>query len=545
MTDQPTTPKGGDVQPKVVDMNSLRAMRERVAERRAEEEDKFGSGGGGSCGIDSRFIHDCLRAEEMGDGLLYCEALRGKFVFDKSSARWLEWTGHHWQLDKLDRALASVEVVVDHYLEEANRLSSQASEASKEGKQDQVDRCEKLRKWIFKRVASLRTSGRRKACAEWAHTNNYQPLAIKGDELDQDPWLLGCANGVIDLRTGELRDGRPDDWILKASPVEWQGIDAPCPKWKAALLEIFDGDVEMVAFIQRLLGYSITGLHLEHIFPVWYGERGRNGKGVIVNILKSTLGPMAAPIKPEMLLTIGRPQSSAGPNPEILKLRGLRIAFASEVDQNQTFSTATIKRLTGGEWLTARGIQAKDEIDFKQTHTLIMLTNYQPHAPSDDAAFWQRTILVPFNISFVDLDPKNPNPPAHHRQRNKHLETELLEELPGVLAWLVSGCLLWQKHGLKPPAAVLKATEEYNREEDWLEDFIDECCDRGEGLEEGAAKLHQALKDWWEEVVGKRRQPPSKKKLGQALRKKGFEKEKRGTYVYFGIRLKDSDALFS
>jgi len=369
-----------------------------------------------------------------------------------------------------------------------------------------------------------------------SHTSK-DPMAIRGEEIDRQPWLFPCSNGVIDLRTGKMRPGKSDDFLLKASPVEWKGVDEKCPIWEKTLDEIFSGNQQLVAFMQRLLGYSILGLSTEHIIAVWTGQ-GRNGKGLMVNVISEILGPLAGPIRAEMLLDQSRQSNSAGPTPDIMTLRGLRLAWASETDENCKISPSRVKWLTGNDELTGRNPHDKFEVKFKPTHTLFLLTNHKPHAPADDFAFWERVLLIPFELSFVNRTPRAPN----ERRADRELESKLIGEASGILAWLVKGCLIWQKEGLNPPPIVKDATAEYRKDEDMLEDFVDQCCIIDPGNDNvwvGATQLYQAFEEWWKVNISKN--VPKQKKFGNLAAKRFDRRKVGGVYKYFGVGLFSQD----
>ncbi len=480
----------------------------------------------------SRFVRACLEANELGDGMLYAALQRGRFLYNNTSGRWLRWAGHHWEIDVMEDHLATIEDVVDRYLQEADSVDSEIQEAVRSGDKESQKRLEHVRKSFYGRVKKLRGDRGRRSCILFARTCN-QPLALRGDELDLHPWLLPCPNGTIDLQSGKFREGRPDELLSKASPIEWMGLDAPAKAWEAWLLEIFDGDEDLVRYIQRVFGYAIAGLTLEHIFIVLHG-RGRNGKGTFVEILNHILGPLSGSIQSEMLLTSRQPRSSAGPSPDIIGLKGLRLAFASETDEGQRFSPAKVKLYTGGDQLVGRSPHDKYEVRFKPTHTLCLLTNHKPHAPGDDFAFWERVHLVPFNLSFVAREPVQDN----ERRARQGVAQELMEEAPGILAWLVRGCLEYQRIGLKPPEAVQEATRQYQRDEDLLADFLEAYCEIGEQLEVGASEIFDKFSDWFEETISKK--GISQKKVGTILSRR-FEKVKSmGRYVYKGLALKQT-----
>jgi putative DNA primase/helicase len=505
-------------QEKVVD------LKKRVEERRAKEAEEYGSSGSdsGSGGLSSAFVRKCLNANELGDGILYAHLNQKAFLFCQNFNHWIVWNGNHWEMDIMKRSHFAVEKVCEVYLNEIEREYDRAKQ-----KNEAPDGS--LIKSIYSRVKKLRTKSGRNNCMEFSTQCEF-PLAIRGDELDAKPLLLPTKNGVLDLETGVLRPGRQEDLLLKATPVEWTGIDAPCPEWEKALMEIFSGNEDLVEYIQRLFGYAITGLNVEHIFPVFHGQ-GRNGKTMIMETLCKVMGELAAPIQSDLLLDQGRARGSSGPSPDLMGLKGLHIAVASETDQGRKISPSRTKWITGGDEIVARSPHDKYETKFTPTHTLFLLTNNKPHAPAEDFAFWERVHLVPFLVSFVDRNPEAEN----ERRRDRDLTAKLTEELSGILAWLVRGCLQWQKEGLNPPPIVKEATSEYRRDEDLMADFVDECCVIGPDYSVNATDFYKQFAEWWKEAIG--RKPPAQKTFGRLVGKK-FEKHKsNGLYRYYGVGL--------
>jgi len=495
--------------------------------------------------ITSKFIRDCLHSNELGDGALYAATFRDRFLYCKNTQEWFEWVGHCWQRDIMNHSLAAVEEVVDHYLAEYGRVSEDLASQTKEGldlKSDAAQRMQGLQESLLKRISRLRADKGRTACLKFAHTISH-PLAIKGEEFDDRPLLFPCANGVIDLETGLIRPGRPGDHLSLASPVEFISIDTPAPLWERSLLEIFGGDSrkppgdpknesseEMVAFIQRLIGYAMTGLQTEKLFAVLYGKTGWNGRSLITETISHVMGAMAGPIPSEMLLSQKFAKNASGPSPDVVGLKGLRMAFASEIDEGQRFSAAKIKWLTGKVQLTGRSPHDKYSTVFYPTHTLFVETNIQPSAPPSDKSFWERMHLIPFDISFVKRDPRE----AYERPAILDLDQKVLAEAPGILAWMVRGCLLYQRDGIKPPRVVTDATEVYRRGEDLLADFIDECCIVEPGARVKASVIFARYKEWYGENIGKT-DKISGTWFGKQLHQKFKRDKSNGCNVYFGI----------
>ncbi len=385
-------------------------------------------------------------------------------------------------------------------------------------------------KMLKSRAAFLRDPAGRKKCLEFSHTS-INSLAIEGGELDQKPYKLPCQNGVINLRTEELEPGKHEDYLTKACSVDYptDESNASCETWEKTLLEIFSGNQKLVSFFQRLCGYALVGEVVQSVFIVMAG-RGRNGKSMIVETISKIMGPLARTIRPEMLLDQGRVFNSAGPSPDIMVLRGTRIAFASEADQGSRMSPSRTKWLTGNDTVTARNPHDKYEVQFPPSHTLFLLTNNKPHAPADDFAFWERMILIPFELSFVDREPKT----DRERRADPLLSKKLEKELPGILAWMVKGCTEWQRVGLMPPTVVKEAVKEYQRDEDSISDFIDECCVVGPGYFVGATAIYEVFEEWWKSNVSNN--VPKQKRFGVLLSKR-FEKKKGSTYRYVGVGL--------
>lgn len=484
--------------------------------------------------ITPELIRDCLFANELGDGTLYATLFRDKLLYCHNISEWYEWAGHYWQRDAMCHALSKVEQVTSLYLGEYRRLALEIANLASAGAEQESDVIKKFRAiqgQLLKRVSQLRGTNRRTACLEFAHTIE-NPIAIKGEEFDVRPWLYPCKNGVLDLERGILKPGRPGDYLSLASPVEFIDIDTPAPLWEKSLLEIFSGNIDLVTYLQRLFGYAMTGLVYEKIFPVFYGRTGWNGRSMIVETISHIMGDLAHSIPSEMLLAQKFAKNSSGPSPDIMSLKGVRLAFASEIDEGQRFSTSKIKWLTGNDTLVGRNPHDKYPTCFAPTHKLILMTNTQPSAPAHDRAFWLRMQLIPFDISFVNRDPLE----AYERRANLSLGREILREAPGILAWLVRGCLLWQRDGLNPPLAVTEASLRYQRSEDLFGDFIDECLLQEPGAKEKASALYGRFVSWYHENIGQKEHSGTWFGKQMGLR---FEKKKaNGGVFYHGVCLR-------
>ncbi|MFC7220573.1 phage/plasmid primase, P4 family [Streptomyces polyrhachis] len=272
-------------------------------------------------------------------------------------------------------------------------------------------------------------------------------------EWDADPWLLAAPNGVIDLRTGKLSGGTPEQRITKAVSVPYDP-DARAPRWEQFLTEVFAHDPELPAYVQRLLGYGVTGSTREQCFAVLYGS-GSNGKSTLLTTLRELLGAHATTVPFDMFTTSGK--TRGGPDAEMLV--GTRLALASETNRSAVLDSAAIKNATGGEEITVNPKYRKPYA-FKPQALILLASNYKPVVKEQDNGTWRRVKLIPFLQSFQG-DRKDP-----------HLEETLRAEMPGILAWLVRGAVDWYADGLHDPASVKAAVEAYKDESDTLAGFF-------------------------------------------------------------------------
>ena len=516
-------------------------IRSQVEARVRDEQVQLGQDKAEKEPIDTEFVLDCLRHNERGDGVLFASLHRGKFCYEATAGRWLVWNGAHWEGDITGKALAAVEAVALRYQAEALALGRQIEAGADE---EATKRLQDQRNKLYRRAERLRAVKGRNNTLNFATTCGDGSLVITGDCLDTKPWLLACRNGVVNLETGELEPGRPDDYLEKATPLDFPtgaaishylatGENSPCPNWEAFLVEILNGRQHCAEYLQRFLGYSVSGLIREHVVAIWHGANGRNGKGTVLECLQGCLGPLAAPVAAELLLDQGRARSSAAPSPDVMQLKGLRVAIASEVDQGRKFSTARVKSLAGGDRLAGRHPNDKHITTFLPSHQLVLATNAKPKAPAEDAAFWARLHLLEFELSFVD----KPSAP-HERPVDRRLTEKLMAEASGILAWLVRGCLMYQKVGLAPPPEVLAATSSYRESEDLLGAFIEERIEQDQDAVVTARALYDAFKIWYAANVSEK--VPSVKWFGDQMTRK-FSKDLGGpgkTTRYLGLTLR-------
>lgn len=325
-------------------------------------------------------------------------------------------------------------------------------------------------------------------------------MAVTPAQLDTDPWLLNVENGTLDLRTGTLREHRPDDLITKLAPVEYDP-KATCLTWEAFLKRIMAGDDARIRYVQKIVGYALTGDAREQCFFILHGT-GANGKTTMTTAVAKVLGGYARHTPTETLLV---KRNDTIPN-DVARLHGARFVTAAEAECNRKLAEALIKQLTGGDKIAARFLHG-EWFEFTPTFKLLLAVNHKPVIQGTDYAIWRRVRLIPFEVTIPESE------------QDKTLPEKLERERAGILRWAVEGCLAWQKEGLEPPKAVTEATAEYRDEMDTVGTFIDECCSRDPGVETPSKRLYERYSRWCAEHAER---PMSKADFGARLAERGF-----------------------
>jgi putative DNA primase/helicase len=331
-----------------------------------------------------------------------------------------------------------------------------------------------------------------------------QRIALPPDAFDRSPWLFTCANGTLDLRTAQLGPHRPEDLISKRSPVAYDAT-AGCPRFLDFLSLIFNGDQTLVDFLQRAGGYSLTGSVGAQCFFFCWGM-GCNGKSTLMQILRTVCGDYATEASPTLLMQQVHEQHPT----DIADLLGRRFVSAVETEQGRRLNEVRVKWLTGGDRLKARFMR-QDFFEFEPTHKFWLNGNYKPVIRGTDPAIWRRIHLIPFT---VDLRTRL------HGELIENFEATLVDEFPGVLAWLVAGATAWYHDGLRPPAAVRDATRAYREEMDDVARWVEEACERNEHARTPFKTLYSA---YIEEL---KHDALSKKAFAHELDRLGFHDER-------------------
>jgi putative DNA primase/helicase len=350
-------------------------------------------------------------------------------------------------------------------------------------------------------------------------------LAATVEQWDADPWLLCTGAVTIDLRTGEGHNTDPLDYCTKRTGCALAPPGTLAPRWFAFLDRVTAGDKALQGFLQRYLGYALTGLTREHVFAFAYGT-GANGKTTFVKTLMRVFGDYATAAAMETFIATSTPQHPT----DLAKLRGARLVTAQETKRGRKWDEPKIKAITGGDIITARFMR-QDFFDFTPVCKLLISGNDKPRLDDVDEGMRRRLLIVPFTVHI----PKE--------QQDKELVERLEAEHPAILRWCVEGCLAWQRDGLDPPERVVEATKAYFADQDTLEQWIQECALLKQSATATQVELFRSWSAWCEKRGMK---PGTAIALGRALEKRdgiGLAPREGGSgrKAFAGIQLKNEE----
>lgn len=409
--------------------------------------------------------------------------------FDHKQGRWLIWDKKRvrWAEDNQAKVRQMMKATARHRYRAALRISDD------EGRR-------KESAWALQSESQYRID----AALELAKS---EPLiSDAGDGWDADPWVFGLANGIVDLRSGTVRAATQQDRITKFSSVAFNS-NADCPRFKQFLAEIFDGDTELTAYLQKVVGYTLTGSTQEQCLFACYGK-GSNGKSTLLGVLHHIFGDYAANLPFSALEITGR---SSIPN-DVMMLLGARFATAIETREGVTLNEARIKALTGGDAITGRRLY-HEPITFQPTHKFWLAFNHKPIITDNSPAMWRRICLIPFLHAFEG------------QKADKGLLEKLKAEASGILNWLIKGCLAWQLEGLRVPASIEQATREYERESDALGPFLEDCCITNPTESIASSELWKVYSEWCKQNDENQL---SRTAFADRLKKRGFTSGESG-----------------
>jgi putative DNA primase/helicase len=412
---------------------------------------------------------------------------------------WLAWQDGHWQRDDDEAVMRMAKATVEQMHAEAMRINDEAVRAS-----------------LRKHALASQSAQRLAAMVKLAQSEMEVVLGV--ERLDADPRLLGVQNGVIDLRTGKFRPARREDYVTKRAAVAFNA-NAKCPNWEAFLDKIFASDHALIEYLQRAMGYLLTGLTNEEVLFVLWGT-GSNGKSTFRETIFALLGDYAVGSDASMLVTT---KHAGGATPDLARLCGRRLLTINETQQNDFLNEARVKFITSHDTITARNLY-EAPFDFTPTHKTCLTTNHKPIVRGTDAGIWRRLHLVPF---LTTIEPESRDP--------QFREKMLTPELSGILNWAIDGLKAYNRVGLNAPQAVASATAEYHHDMDIVGLWLEDHCERDPGAVEKSAVLYFDYEKWSKEQVGFAKSAIS---FGRELVDRGFERTKlKGDRAFRGLKL--------
>lgn len=437
--------------------------------------------------------------DENGVIEAFASRYKGNLKFDHHAGKWFKFGGAHWQREETKLAR--------HYARETSLAL-----ALQDPKSATVKALKRVSTW--------------EAIERGACTDRH--FAVTSEIWNRDKMLLGTPGGTVDLRTGELRPADPKDHISRVTavaPIPFADFEPErdCPRWLAFLTEALAGDTEAIRFLQQWGGYSLTGETKEQVLVFVYGPGG-SGKGTAINTVAEIMGDYAINVGMETLTASKHDRHTT----ELARLRGARMARASETEKGRAWAENRIKTLTGQDTITARFMR-QDDFEFLPEFKLTIFGNNRPSLKDVDAAISRRFIVLPFD-----------HPPA---RRDPELAEKLKAEWPGILSWLIAGCLDWQAHGLARPPVVEAATKEYFAEQDAFGRWLEDCCE----IDSAHADTTDSLWLSWQRFANMLGEDPGSKirTFPETLSQRGFIpiKDSRGIRGrgYKGLRVRPDD----
>jgi putative DNA primase/helicase len=342
------------------------------------------------------------------------------------------------------------------------------------------------------------------------------------DDFDKQLMTLTCTNGALDLTTGELLPHDRDELCTKMTDIIFDK-NAKAPTWLTFMDRIFGGDQDLIAWLQRAIGYTLTGRTDAQCMFICYGK-GANGKSVFIDVIRALLGDYARNADASTFMV----QQSDRIRSDVARLAGARFVATVELDEGRRLSEALVKQVSSGDRMTARFLN-KNDFEFTPRFKLWMATNHKPTVKGTDFAIWRRIKLIPFNVTIPE------------DERDVNLTEKLLGELPGILAWAIRGCVDYQQKGLKDePPAIKNATTAYRNSMDILGQFLDECTVSGQRCEVSAGTIYQAYVRWSE---GGKEKPITQTRFGEQMIERGIDRiRRRNGFYYLGIELADNSS---
>lgn len=436
---------------------------------------------------------------DFGNAERFSDFARYHFRFVPEWKKWITWNGYHWAVDRENRVRVTARDMARLVFSLADKI---------------VD--SDIRKAYLSNARKCESDKGIKSLLGLA-----EPLlTVSAAALDANPRLLNCRNGTLDLATGELRPHNSADFITRMANLYYDPA-ATCPQWLAFLEVIMGGNLALIAYLQRALGYSLTGLTSEQCLFLLHGT-GANGKSTLIEVVRGIIGEYGR--QTEFSTFIERKNPSV--RNDIARLQGARFVAASEVGESKWLDEALVKQVTGGDTISARYLYG-EYFEFVPMFKIWLAANHKPQIRGTDNGIWRRIHLIPFNVTI---------PPE---QRDKNLVAKLMTEASGILLWMANGCREWYRAGLQMPAEVEGATKDYRDEEDTVAQFIADHCIVEPNAFVGVTPMFAEYIKWCDSTS---QRPLSAREFGDRLTQRSFQKKKTKSHrQWVGIGLRANE----
>lgn len=438
---------------------------------------------------------------DVGNAERFAAMFKDQVKYCAIYKKWFIWNGKRWEQDDTGKIITYAIECVRNIIHDADLLP--------EGDK---------RKSLIQHSLKSESSGKLKALLEIA--SGMPAITVRSEDLDQNAWLLNCQNGTIDLRTGKLKPHDPKDYITRICAAAYKP-DCAIPLWTQLMEKITGGDKEYIRYIQKALGYALTGDISEQAIFILYGT-GSNGKSTMLNIFAALLNGYAQSTSSDTFMQ----KKNESVNNDIARLKGARFVSAIEMEEGKRMAESLIKSMTGGDKLVTRFLYG-EFFEYVPQFKVFLAVNHKPDIRDTTNSIWRRIKIMEFNNTFTE------------QERDKNFPTKIMaKELQGILAWAVQGCLDWQQNGINAPDIVEAATRAYKEEMDSFSHFFNECCVVREGARVSNKMLRAKYDEWCAEngERGLTQRPFSRK-----LRERGYDTRNSsptGTAEWHGFTLR-------
>ncbi len=465
---------GKPLDPALVD--EIRATVDAGRQTVADSAGQSGSGNPPEKKIDFKQLSQDLHDNYQGDARRYVERFKGKLLYDNSDEQWYRHKGSRWVVDKKRNHLKCVAELAPDYEHQATYWQKQAAESKQQGApKEETKKITERAKQYSSRASRLKDPSHMKKVLTLAGAGNGS-LGISGDEWNKHPNLFACKNCILDMETGKSHKPDPNLHINQASDVEWSGLNKESQEWDAFLAQIFLGDEELIDYVQKAVGYWMTGMTNVQEYWSFFGPMGRNGKGVFCRTIRAIMGDYYSAI-PAAMITESKMTAGTGPSPELVDLRFARLGVVSEIPKRAKIAEAALKTLTGGDDIKVRSLYSNNMLDFIPIVKIVLVHNHTLQFDGGDSALKARTNIIPLNAHFTD-DKSKLSDENHVYLIDRNLEYKLQNPaiLSEILSWAARGSVKYYRYGLSDkPTSMVKKTREELDEADTIGEFIQTC----------------------------------------------------------------------